>query len=135
MRYLTALILTFFAFIAPTQAAVPIVDIYTIPGCPGCELAKSMFEKKGILVNDISLQGRRDLYKQMKERVFASMPPSERGSLEDSMSVPRIFINGKYIGGYGDLNSDDLDKLKNNNQPIPSNNPTDTTQQADKNEE
>lgn len=110
MRYITTFIFSLFIFTLSASAAVK-VEIYTIPGCFGCGAAKSKFEDRGIPYTEINLQGRRDLYVQMKQRVFAALPSNERGSLEDSMTVPRIFINGKYIGGYGDLDSATLDKI------------------------
>jgi glutaredoxin 3 len=123
MRYLTTLALTLVTVFSPIYASVqsekPLtkVEIYTIPGCMGCNLAKGMFDDRKIPYQEISLQGRRDLYAEMKRRVG--------GDQESTMTVPRIFINGKYIGGYSELNGGDLDKLVSANKPTatgPSNN-------------
>lgn len=84
------------------QTSLIEVEIYTIPSCPGCEMAKSTLESRNIPYREISLYGRRDLYRQMKERVNASLPASERRPIEESMTVPKIFINGKYVP-YSDL--------------------------------
>lgn len=105
---------------APSDSATSMaVEIYTIPSCPGCEMAKSTLESRKIGYTEISLYGRRDLYRQMKERVNAALPASERRPLDESMTVPKIFINGKYVP-YSDLD-DYLDKLaagsKGNSNP------------------
>jgi glutaredoxin len=135
MRYLASLILTLFALIVPTHAAVPLVEIYTIPGCTGCNLAKAMFDGKGIPYKEINLQGRRDLYLEMKQRVYAQMAPSDRRDLSESMTVPRIFISGKYIGNYSDLNDATLDKLVTQNKSNPNDKSADPAIQTDKNDE
>jgi len=139
MRYLASLVFILFALSnpAPTQAelAAPslpqVVEIYTIPGCFGCGSAKSKFEDRGIPYIEISLKGRPDLYRQMKERVYSQMEQSTRRSMEESMTVPRIFIKGKYIGAYGDLDDAKLDKLAAQLQS----NSTTTANQPSKNDE
>lgn len=105
MRYLTLLFLVFSSLISSSYATPSNikVEIYTIPGCLGCGMAKSMLEDRGVPYTEINLQGRPDLYSQMKKRAGESQ--------EDSLSVPRIFINGKHIGGYSQL-GDALDQLK-----------------------
>jgi glutaredoxin len=115
MRYFISLTLAFIAFTTQTYSAVPAaptlnVEIYTIPSCPGCEIAKSTFRNRGISFTEISLYGRRDLYRQMKERVNAALPAKDRAPMEDSMTVPKIFINGKYIP-YADLDNQ-LDRMQ-----------------------
>lgn len=105
MRYFAPVILSFMTLLASSHATTPPVkvEIYTIPGCPGCDSAKSLFDEKGIPYQEISLQGNRTGYAEMKARAG--------GRQDESMSVPRIFINGKHIGGYWDLKSMDLDNL------------------------
>lgn len=97
--YLPVFLVAIMTLLTPGYAATPIpgpnVEVYTIPGCIGCEMAKSLLEERGIRYKEISLQGRRDLYAEMKRRAGADP--------EESLTVPRIFINGKYIGGYSDL--------------------------------
>jgi glutaredoxin len=98
MRYLVTVIFSLFTLISSTFASAPIqVEIYTIPGCPGCGMAKSFFEDRKIPYTEINLQGRRDLYRQMKERVNATLPDEERRPMEESMNVPKVFINGVYV--------------------------------------
>jgi glutaredoxin len=131
MRNFASLVILLFTIVTASQARIDTdaaaaptsqgVEIYTIPGCFGCGSAKSMFEDRGIPFTEISLKGRPDLYRQMKERVYSQMEKDARGSMEDIMTVPRIFIQGKYIGGFGDLDGATLDKLaaqlKSNSAP------------------
>lgn len=133
MRYLASLILSLFALIAPSQATAAKVEIYTIPGCPGCNSAKDLLSENKIPFEEINLQGRRDLYLQMKQRVYAQVDVSERRSLNESMTVPRIFINGKYIGNYSDLNGATIDKLVAQNKSTPNDNSADPALPTDKN--
>jgi len=95
-------------FFSSTHAAMPApsltVEIYTIPGCMGCAIAKSLLEDQGIPYKEISLQGRPDLYAEMKRRAG--------GNPEESMTVPRVFINGKYIGGLSALRSFDFNTAR-----------------------
>lgn len=105
MRYFAPFFLALMTFLAPIQAATPKpeVVIYTIPGCMGCGMAKSWLEERGIPYKEINLRGRPDLYAEMKRLAG--------GNPEESMTVPRIFINGKHIGGYSELSSSDLSAL------------------------
>jgi len=103
MHYLTLLRLAFLFFFSQVQAAPPIVEIYTIPNCMGCSWVKDLLKEHGVPYKEISIRGRPDLYAEMKQRAG--------GNPDDSMTVPRIFINGKHIGGYSDLQEIDLDKL------------------------
>lgn len=117
MRYLYLLSIAIFTLISTAKASVPPsvnVEIYTIQSCPGCEIAKSTLQARGIPYTEISLNGRRDLYRQMKERVYAALPASERRPMEESMTVPKIFINGKYVPN-SDLDNH-LDKITAINQ-------------------
>jgi glutaredoxin len=120
MNYLISSILALILCAFPINATTPqpSVEIYTIPSCPGCESAKSTLDSRNIPYTEISLYGRRDLYRQMKERVNAALPASERRPLEDSMTVPKIFIDGEYVP-YSQLD-EYLDKslAKNYAKPI-----------------
>lgn len=104
MRYLAPFWIVFMSFLAPVPAEAqnPSVEIYTIPGCSGCSMAKAKLEDRGVSYHEISLQGRPDLYAEMKRRVG--------GNPEDSMTVPRVFINGKYAADLSGLD-DALDQL------------------------
>jgi glutaredoxin 3 len=110
MRYLVPFWVVFMGFVTSVQANVPNlnVEIYTIPGCSGCRMAKDTLEERGVSYHEISLQGRPDLYAEMKRRAG--------GSQEDSMTVPRVFINGQYVGGLSNLDSA-LDRFLSKNNP------------------
>jgi len=112
MRYLVPFWFVFMGFFASVHAEVPNlkVEIYTIPGCLGCRMAKDTLEERGIPYQEINVQGRANanLYAQMKQRAG--------GRQEDDMTVPRVFINGQYVGGLSDLDSA-LDRLLLKNNP------------------
>jgi glutaredoxin 3 len=111
MRYIIAaflsLMLVFKADAAAHPAATPHtpkmdVVIYTIPGCPGCCMAKSMLEGREIPYKEIDLTGKPSVYQEMIRKTGGHR------------TVPQIFINGRYIGGYSNLSSSDLDALVDN---------------------
>lgn len=144
MRHLVYLLLII-STLTNSSSAVPaskspdnsaaVVEIYTIPGCMGCGRAKSMFDDRSIPYKEISLAGRRDLYAQMKERVYNQMDPKDRRPMSESMTVPRIFINGKYIGGYSELDGSMLDKLNSKAMPVAIESSEDTASQNNKKHE
>ncbi|MCE3230213.1 MAG: grxC [Alphaproteobacteria bacterium] len=107
MRYLASFLFVLMGLLTPVHALT--VEIYTIPGCFGCGMAKSMLEDHGIPYTEVSIQGRPDLYAQMKKRAG--------GNPEDSMTVPRIFINDKHIGSYSELSDVDFDALLQQEKP------------------
>lgn len=107
MRFLAPLFLALMTLLASTQATAPMpkVTIYTIPGCLGCGLVKSMFEDRDIPYEEIDVTGKPLVYKDMVRKTGGKK------------TVPQVFINDKYIGGYSDLNGSDLDALKNGKNP------------------
>jgi glutaredoxin 3 len=119
MRFVAPFLFAFIAMFSPTNAEIqgeakPKVVIYTIPNCPGCSWAKSFFNTRGIPFEEIDIKGRPDLYREMK--------------LDESMTVPRIFVNGKHLGSSTNLSDDSLKALmsepvkasgvKENEQPL-----------------
>ncbi len=70
---------------------MPKVEIYTQPWCPYCSRAVSLFEKKGVAIEEIEAPG------GSPERAAATMRSGGR------TSVPQIFIDGRHIGGCDDL--------------------------------
>lgn len=108
MRHLTPIFFLFIALISGVNGVSQSksnldVVIYTIPGCLGCNMAKSMFEERGIPYQEINVQRNKPRYNEMVLRAG--------GQPGDLMSVPQIFINGKHIGGYRDLSALDLDTM------------------------
>lgn len=64
--------------------------MYSKDYCPYCVMAKELLEKKGQNVTVIDVQHNEVKRKEMIEKTGKG-------------TVPQIFINGKYIGGYDDL--------------------------------
>jgi glutaredoxin 3 len=67
------------------------VRIYTTPICPYCVRAKSLFQKKGVAVEEI------DIF--MSEEARAEMQANTGGA----RTVPQIFIGDTHVGGCDDL--------------------------------
>jgi len=71
--------------------------IWSKPDCPYCVRAKYEFEKRGIEYEERMIG-----FGWTKDQLLESVPQAR--------SVPQIFIDEKYIGGYTDLmNSGELD--------------------------
>ena len=110
MRYFAPFFLSLITLLAAPTQAVPLppkVIIYTIPGCMGCGLAKSMFEDRGIPYEEIDVTGKPLVYQDMVRKTGGKK------------TVPQVFINDKYIGGYYDLEGSTLDALKEGKIPEP----------------
>ncbi|MCB9556743.1 MAG: glutaredoxin 3 [Deltaproteobacteria bacterium] len=78
------------------------IKIYTTRYCGYCHAAKALLERKGVAF----------------EEVDATDDPSmrqEAATLSGRRTVPQIFIDGRSIGGFDDLNaldrSGELDRL------------------------
>jgi glutaredoxin 3 len=69
------------------------VKIYTTKVCPYCNSAKSLFRSLHQEYEEIGLDANPDLRAQLSE---------ENGGWR---TVPMIFINGKFMGGFDDVNA------------------------------
>ena len=69
------------------------VEIYTTSYCPFCIRAKSLLKRKGVAFDEIDVTDDDALREKMIE-----LSGGRR-------TVPEIFINGKIIGGYDELNA------------------------------
>lgn len=67
------------------------VEIYTGPLCAFCDWTKALFKKKGVVFKEINIG---DNPNKMSEMVKKS---------NGMKTVPQIFIYGKHIGGYQEL--------------------------------
>jgi len=67
------------------------VEIYTTASCPYCERAKQLLQHKGAQYEEIRVDTDGAKLTEMLERS------------EGRRSVPQIFINGKGIGGFNQL--------------------------------
>ncbi len=66
------------------------VQIYTKGYCPYCDRAKEFFTARGIAYDGINIESDPDQYAALKART-------------QHMTVPQIFIDGNFIGGYTDM--------------------------------
>jgi len=71
------------------------VLIYTRPWCGYCRRAKALLERKGVPFQEIDVETRGDLEREMVSRSGGRT------------TVPQIFIDGRHVGG-----SDDLHELE-----------------------
>ena len=69
------------------------VEIYTTNYCPFCSRAKSLLRSKGVQFTEIDVTDDHALRAKMVE-----LSGGRR-------TVPEIFINGKIIGGFDELNA------------------------------
>ena len=80
------------------------IEIYTLTWCPYCRKAKSFFESKGLSYQEYDIDNE-DKKQEMQKRSGGQK------------TVPQIFINDKYIGGYDDLiameSAGDLNQILN----------------------
>jgi len=67
------------------------VEIYTANYCPYCMRAKNLLKNKGIAYQEIDITDNPSLRKELEEKT-------------GHMTVPMIFIKGKFIGGFDNLN-------------------------------
>jgi glutaredoxin 3 len=66
------------------------IEMYTTAICPYCLAAKSFLARKGLKVEEIRVD----------------TDPARRTEMVEKtrrMTVPQIFVNGHYVGGYDDL--------------------------------
>jgi glutaredoxin 3 len=66
------------------------VVIYIGEGCPYCNMAKQLFESKGVEWTEINIHEEPERRDEMIER-------------SGQTSVPQIFIGDTHVGGYDDL--------------------------------
>lgn len=66
------------------------IKIYSTEYCPYCVRAKSYFEQNGLDFTEIDLTGKFAEINEMKQKT-------------GHMTVPLIFVDDKFIGGYTDM--------------------------------
>ncbi|MDW7668746.1 MAG: glutaredoxin 3 [Bacillota bacterium] len=71
------------------------VTLYTTKFCPYCIKALRMLSKKEVSYKNIDVNKNQELYKKIKKQT-------------GSNTVPQIFIEEEFIGGYDEMNQ--LDK-------------------------
>jgi glutaredoxin 3 len=73
------------------------VIIYSKTICPYCDMAKNLLKMKGVTYDEIMIDKSDERLQEMLQRS------------DGRRTVPQIFINGKHVGGF-----DDLQQLENN---------------------
>ncbi|AHG20171.1 glutaredoxin [Chania multitudinisentens RB-25] len=68
------------------------VEIYTKVTCPFCHRAKALLGSKGVVFNEIAIDGDNVKREEMIAR-------------SGRTTVPQIFISGQHIGGCDDLHA------------------------------
>jgi glutaredoxin 3 len=68
------------------------VRIYVTSVCPYCVMAKRLLSKKGASFTEIDVEGRDDL------RSWLASTSGQR-------TVPQVFINGRSMGGFSDIDA------------------------------
>ncbi|AFS77805.1 putative glutaredoxin [Gottschalkia acidurici 9a] len=66
------------------------IVIYTKNYCPYCKMASAMLKRKGADFTEVDVTNDEDTFKVAKEK-------------SGSRTVPQIFIDDKFIGGFDDL--------------------------------
>lgn len=66
------------------------IQIYTQTYCPYCTRAKTYLKGKGLDFEEINLDGKEDELESLKNRT-------------GHRTIPQIFIDDKFIGGYNEL--------------------------------
>ena len=69
---------------------MPNVVMYTTAICPYCVRAKHLLDLKGVEFEEVRIEGKRELIREMIER-------------SGRRTVPQIFIGEYHVGGYDDL--------------------------------
>ena len=66
------------------------IEIYTKPGCPYCQRAKSLLQSKGLSFTEYDISVETEKEQEMRER-------------SGRKTVPEIFFDDSLIGGCDDL--------------------------------
>ena len=67
------------------------VEIYTLPHCPYCHMAKEILDKRGVQYTEIDVAEKPDIRRKMTERA------------DGAKTLPQIFIDDRHVGGCDDL--------------------------------
>jgi glutaredoxin len=68
----------------------PQIEIYTKGYCSYCDRAREFFEGKGLTYREVDVSETPEAYAELKART-------------QHMTVPQIFVDGEFIGGYTDM--------------------------------
>jgi glutaredoxin 3 len=76
--------------------------VYSSGNCPYCVKAKSLLKLKNLEIEEIIVGKKEDLKKDIEKEKFKADLSEKLGRVIDT--VPQIFIDDVYIGGFDDLN-------------------------------
>ena len=71
------------------------VIVYSSPFCGYCHAAKGLLERKGVVFEEVDVMFDRSKRDEMMAR-------------SGRTTVPQVFVDGRHIGGYDDLNALEL---------------------------
>lgn len=66
------------------------IEIYSINNCPYCEAAKKLLNEKGLKFTEFNITNNQEKIKELINKT-------------GHRTMPQIFIDKKFIGGYTDL--------------------------------
>jgi len=66
--------------------------VYGTPRCSWCDRVAKILEDREVTVEKIDVSGRKDLIKEM-----------QKAAGEKVTTVPQVIIDGKYVGGYTEV--------------------------------
>ena len=66
------------------------ITIYIMKGCPFCVKAKSFLKEKGLSFSEIEVSPGSEKWREMEKKTGGE-------------TLPRVFLNGKFVGGYDEL--------------------------------
>jgi glutaredoxin 3 len=79
------------------------IEVYTRNPCSFCVSAKSLLTTRGLTFEEIRVT--EDVREQLIERVQAATRSEAEPEGRMPKTVPQIFIEGQYIGGFDDLSA------------------------------
>ena len=68
------------------------IELYTWGYCPFCIRAKNLLDEKGLPFTEVNLDGKDDELVKLRERT-------------GQRTVPQIFIDDEFIGGFSELSA------------------------------
>lgn len=75
---------------------MPRIVVYSGPGCPFCQRAKMLLQKKGAAFEEINVRADATKLDEMLKKS------------NGRTTIPQIFINDQHIGGFDDLHALDV---------------------------
>lgn len=80
-------------------------EIWTKPNCPYCVKAKNLFNIKGIEYNEVLIGFDESNTPTLSENQTISTREALLDRVPNAKTVPQIWLDENYIGGYNELSS------------------------------